>query len=185
MVFGLIALPFAVPVLPVDAFVRYQRALGMLPKAEERDAVGDLPQSYSDMFGWEAMVAQIAVAYNQLTPDERRHAVIYVRNYGEAAAVDFFGRRYGLPRATCAHNSYWYWGSGDPEMRAAIVLGGSRTLEDNLADLVGPGRFDQATLAAATQCEHCRPLENGRMIFICRGPHFTFRQIWADERHII
>ncbi|HEX5069478.1 MAG TPA: glycosyltransferase family 39 protein [Vicinamibacterales bacterium] len=185
IVFGVVALPFTVPVLPVDQFVRYERALGMMPKAEERDAVGDLPQHYSDMFGWEAMVAQIAAAYDQLTPAERQHAVIYVRNYGEAAAVDFFGRRYGLPRATCPHNNYWYWGSGDPEMRTAIIIGRSRTLEDNLADLAGPGRFDEATLAATTRCEYCRPQENGRMIFICRGPRFTFRDIWAGERLII
>ena len=70
-------------------------------------------------------------------------------------------------------------------MRAAIIVGGERTLDENLADLVGLGRFDQADLAATTQCNHCRPLENGRMIFICRGPHFTFREIWVHERFII
>jgi hypothetical protein len=185
LVFSLIALPFAIPVLPIDTFVRYQNALGMTPKAEERDRAADVPQSYSDMFGWEGMVSQIADAYARLTPEERRHTVIFARNYGEAAAIDFFGRRFGLPRATCPHNSYWYWGSGDPEMTTAIVIGGERTLEANLADLTGPGRFDTATLAATTSCDHCRPLENGRMIFICRGPHFRFRDIWADERHFV
>jgi hypothetical protein len=185
IVFSLISLPFAVPVLPIDTFVRYQRALGMTPKAEERDAVADVPQSYSDMFGWEAMVSQVADAYAHLPPEEKRHAVIFARNYGEAAAIDFFGRRYGLPKAICPHNSYWYWGSGDPQMTTAIVIGGARTLEANLADLTSPGRFDTATLAAVTSCNHCRPLENGRMIFICRGPHFTFQSIWALERFFI
>jgi hypothetical protein len=141
LVFSLIALPFAVPVLPIDTFVRYQNALGMTPKAEERDRAADVPQSYSDMFGWEGMVSQIADAYARLTPEERRHTVIFARNYGEAAAIDFFGRRAGLPRAICPHNNYWYWGSGDPEMTTAIVIGGERTLEANLADLTGPGRI--------------------------------------------
>jgi hypothetical protein len=185
VVLGLVALPFAVPVLPVDRFIRYQQALDVKPGGDERDQMGDLPQYYADMFGWEAMVAQVAAAYERLTPDERLHTVIYVRNYGQAAAVDFFGRRYGLPKATCAHNNYWYWGPGDPEMRVAIVVGARRTLEDNLADLKDPGRFDEATLAATTHCEHCRPSENGRMIFICRGPHFTFQEIWPAERHFI
>lgn len=185
VVLGLVALPFAVPVLPVDQFIRYQQALDVKPGSDERDAVGDLPQYYADMFGWEAMVAQVAAVYERLTPDERQHTVIYVRNYGQAGALDFFGRRYGLPKATCAHNNYWYWGSGDPDMRVAIVFGARGTLEDNLADLKGPGRFDEATLAATTHCEHCRPLENGRMIFICRGPHFTFKEIWSHERHFI
>ena len=182
---GAVALPFTVPVLPVDQFIRYEQALGVKPATDERDVMGDLPQYYADMFGWEEMVAKVAAVYERLTPDERQHTVIYVRNYGEAAALDFFGHRYGLPRATCAHNNYWYWGSGDPDMRVAIVFGDRRTLEDNLADLKGPGRFDDVSLAATTRCEHCRPFENGRMIFVCRGPHFTFEEIWPHERHFI
>lgn len=185
VILGIVVLPFTVPVLPVDQFIRYQQALGVKPGTDERDTMGDLPQYYADMFGWEEMVATVATVYEQLTPDERQHAVIYVRNYGEAAALDFFGGRYGLPKATCAHNNYWYWGSGDPDMRVAIVFGGRATLEDNLADLKGPGRFDDVTLAATTRCEHCRPSENGRMIFVCRGPHFTFQEIWPHERHFI
>ena len=185
VVFSLVELPFVVPVLPVEQFIRYQQALGVKPGSDERDEMGDLPQVYADMFGWEGLVAQVADVYARLTPDERQHTVIYVRNYGEAAALDFFGRRYGLPKATCAHNNYWYWGSGDPDMRVAIVFGGRATLEDNLADLKGPGRFDDVTLAATTRCEHCRPQENGRMIFVCRGPHFTFQEIWPHERHFI
>ena len=183
--FSLVELPFVVPILPVDQFIRYQQALGVKPTGGERDEMGDLPQVYADMFGWQEMVAQVADVYARLTPDERQHTVIYVRNYGEAAALDFFGRRYGLPKATCAHNNYWYWGPGDPDMRVAIVFGGRSTLEDNLADLKGPGRFDDVTLAATTKCEHCRPSENRRMIFVCRGPHFTFQEIWPHERHFI
>jgi hypothetical protein len=183
--FGLIALPFAVPALPVDSFVRYERALGKTPKPEERSELGDLPQYYADMFGWEEFVAQIADIYRKLTPDEQAHCVIYVRNYGEAAAIDFFGKRYGLPHATCAHNNYWYWASPAPAMRVAIVLGGRRPLEENLKDLTGPGRFAKAELAATTSCEHCMPYESGRMLFLCREPSFTFDQIWEHEKHFI
>jgi hypothetical protein len=184
-VLALVALPFVVPILPVDRFIRYQQALDVKPGSDEREAVGDLPQYYADMFGWDAMAAQVAAVYEHLTPEERQHTVIYVRNYGQAGALDFFGRRYGLPKATCAHNNYWYWGTGDPEMRVAIVFGARQTLEGNLADLKGPGRFDEATLAATTHCEHCRPSENGQMIFVCRGAHFTFKEIWSRERHFI
>ena len=185
VVVGLVELPFAVPVLRVDQFIRYQAALSVKPGTDERDAMGDLPQYYADMFGWEAMVAQVADAYSRLTPDERQHTVIYVRNYGQAGALDFFGRRYRLPKVICAHNNYWYWGTGDPDMQVTIVIGARRTLEENFADLKGPGRFDDVQLAATTNCEHCRPAENGLMIFICRGPHFTFKDIWQNERHFI
>ncbi len=180
---SLIPLPFAVPCLRVDDFVRYSRALGQTPKAEERHALADLPQYYADEFGWEAMVETVAGVWQRLTPEEREHAVIYVRNYGEAAAIDFFGRRYGLPRATCAHNNYWLWGPGDAQMTAAIVFAnGGDSVEEALADLRGPTRFASAELAATTACTHCMPFENGRLIFLCRKPAFTFREIWAEER---
>jgi hypothetical protein len=182
---GVVSIPFAIPALPVDDFIRYRQALGQTPKAEERQELGDLPQYYADMFGWEEMVAQVAEVYERFTPDEQRHCVIYARNYGEAAAIDFFGKRLGLPRAISPHNSYWFWGPGPDTMRVAIIFGDSETLEENLADLEGPGRFDEVTLAATTRCRHCMPFENNRMIFLCRGPHFTMREIWAGERDFI
>ena len=52
---GLVALPFGVPVLPVDAFLRYSRVFPYANSVKtERDAVDvQLPQLYADMFGWE------------------------------------------------------------------------------------------------------------------------------------
>jgi 4-amino-4-deoxy-L-arabinose transferase-like glycosyltransferase len=185
VVLSLLMLPFAVPVLPVDSFIRYEKALGRSPKSEERQPLSDLPQSYADMFGWEDMVARVAEVYRSLTPEEQKHCVIFARNYGEAGAIDFFGRHYGLPHAISPHNSYWYWGTGDDAMQVAIVFGQTASLEENLADLQGPGRFEMARLATTTECRHCMPYENHRMIFLCRGPRFTFAQIWPREKEFI
>ena len=109
--------------------------------------------------------------------------VIYARNYGEAAALDFFGARYGLPKTVCAHNSYWYWGTGVEPMRVAIIFGAYPDADASLADL--RRYFDTATLAATTACVHCMPYENHRAIVLCRGPHFRFHDIWAKERSFI
>jgi hypothetical protein len=185
VVFSLLILPYAVPVLPVETFIRYEKALGRTPKSDERQTLADLPQSYADMFGWEEMVARVAEVYRSLTPVEQKHCVIFARNYGEAGAIDFFGGRYGLPHAISPHNSYWYWGTGDDAMQVAIVFGQNMSLEKNLADLQGPGRFERAELATTTECLHCMPYENHRMIFLCRGPRFTFAQIWPHEKEFI
>jgi hypothetical protein len=183
VVLSAVALPFAVPALPVEAFIRYEHALGQMPRAEERLPVGDLPQYYADMFGWEEMVAKIAAIYQTLTPEEQRQTVIYARNYGEAAAIDFFGVRYGLPHAVSPHNSYWYWGTGVEPMRVAIVFGAFRDVDRSLRDL--QGYFDDVRLAAETDCAHCMPFENHRGIFLGRGPRFSFRAIWTGERTFI
>ena len=179
----LIGLPFAIPILPIKTFIAYQEMLGMKPRSEERTPVGVLPQGYADEFGWEEMVAVIASAYHKLTPEEQSKCVIYVRNYGEAGAVDFFGPKYGLPNALCAHNNYWYWGPGEKTGDVAIILGGSRSLQDNLNDL--KRRYSYVELAATTQIEYCMPYENGRSFFICKGMNTTFQKLWPEERHFI
>ena len=99
VVIGGLVLPFTLPILPVETFVRYQSALHMTPHSDEREAMGVLPQQYADMFGWPEMVDLVAKAYARLTPEERRHARVFGQNYGEAGAVDVLGRKLGLPRA--------------------------------------------------------------------------------------
>jgi hypothetical protein len=182
-VVALIILPFAVPILPVEQFIRYEHFLGLMPHAEERSSIGELPQYYADQFGWKEMVDSVASVYGKLTPEEQSRCVIYVRNYGEAAAIDFYGKEYGLPNALCAHNSYWQWGPGERSGNIAIIVGSSRTLEDNFSDLQGV--YKHVELAATTNAKYCMPYENGRMIFICKEMNTTFQKIWQAERFYI
>ncbi len=177
------ALPFALPVLPVQSFISYQNSLGMTPKAEERLSLGVLPQGYADEFGWEEFAATVAQVYQTLTPEEQSKCVIYVRNYGEAGAVDFFGKKYFLPNALCAHNSYWYWGPGEKTGDVAIILGSRRELQDNLNDL--QRAYTSVVPSLKTNCDLAMPYENGRQFFICRGMKTTFQNIWPQERFAI
>ena len=96
---GLVPIPFALPLLPVDRFIFYQQSLHMTPSTEEHLQVGLLPQHYADMFGWEEMVREVAAAYEMLSPEERKHVVVFGQNYGEAGAIDVLGKKYGPPRA--------------------------------------------------------------------------------------
>lgn len=185
IVFSLAVLPFAIPVLNVESFISYSKTLGITPQAEERSHVAELPQYYADMFGWEEMVRQVAEIYHRLPVEEKAACVIFVRNYGEAAAIDFFGPQYGLPAALCGHNNYWYWKPQKVKFTVAIVFGDDYDLAANLADLQGPGRFQQVELVATTHCKYAMPFENNRQIFLCRAPQFSFDEIWPEERAFI
>ncbi len=180
---ALVFLPFAVPVLPVEQFIRYEHILGMMPRADERSSVGELPQYYADQFGWKEMVDSVARAYRTLTPEEQARCSIFVRNYGEAGAIDFFGGALGMPPASCAHNNYWIWGPGKQTGDIAIIIGNSRTLEDNLADL--RRRYQSVELISTTHALYCMPYESGRMIFVCKGMNTTFQQLWPTEKFFI
>ena len=112
---GVAAAPLAVPVLPIETYVRYARATGIQPAPSERHTMGRLPQYFADMFGWHELVAEAVRVAAALPPADRAKAVIVARNYGEAGAINFLGRERGAPLAISAHNNYWLWGPGHAE----------------------------------------------------------------------
>ena len=184
LIFGIIVTPIAIPVLPVETLIKYEVFLGIVPPQTERVELEALPQHFADRFGWKEMVATVAKVYQNLSPEEQNKCVIFVRNYGEAGAIDFFGKKYNLPKAICAHNNYWLWGQDqvDKAYDVAIVFGWSRNIQENLDDLRSPDRFEHVELAATTKCRYCMPFENNRPIFLCRNPKFSFKDIWPEER---
>ncbi len=120
---GLIFLPVAVPILPVEKFIAYQKIIGIEPPKTEVGFGGPLPQHFGDRFGWEEMTEKVARVYNSLPPDEREKAAIFADNYGQAAAIDFFGKRYGLPKSISGHQSYFMWGPQDYDGSVILILG--------------------------------------------------------------
>ncbi len=124
LVGGLVMLPMWVPLLPVETQIRYTRAIGLTPPSMERTRETELHQVYADRFGWQEMVADVARAYDSLSPGERAECAIYTQNYGQAGAVDYFGGRYGLPKAISGHNNYWLWGPGERSGKVLIIIGG-------------------------------------------------------------
>jgi hypothetical protein len=174
---GLITLPFALPVLKVDAFIRYQAALKMQPSTEERHEMGPLPQHYADMFGWEELAGLVETAYQRLTPKERARCRVFGQNYGEAGAIDVLGRRLGLPRAMSGHNSYWLWGPGEVEPTVVIIIGGDR--EDNARF------FEEIEIVGQTKSPYAMPYERGLDVSIARRPRAPLREAWPMLKHFI
>jgi hypothetical protein len=168
--------PMALPVLPVDGFIAYSRALGVRPDSGERHEMGALPQHFADMFGWEDLAREISRVYTSLPPGERATARVLARNYGQAGALEHYRARYPLPAVISGHNSYWYWGPG-PDGGTLIVIEGERD------DLLRA--FQDVELVGRTRCQYCMPYENDQPIFVGRGWKVSLNAIWARERHFI
>jgi hypothetical protein len=171
---GLAMLPMWVPLLPVEAHIRYTRAIGLTPPKMERTRDTELHQVYADRFGWQEMVAAVARAYRSLSPQERAVCAIYGQNYGEAGAVDFYGKSYGLPKAISGHNNYWLWGPGERSGKVLIIIGGDR--QDHLK------AYEEVTLFAVHSNKYAMPSETGLAIWICRRPKVTLGQIWQEVK---
>jgi hypothetical protein len=175
VVSGAILAPLAMPVLPVDTYVRYARALGMAPSTAENLELSDLPQFFADMHGWEELARDVSTAYLTVPEAERPTTVSLVSNYGEAGALELFARRYPLPRVVCTHNSYWLWGVGPTPITTFIRLGGNR--EKYLAT------YGNVTLAGVHTCAHCMPYENNLNIFIARDRKEPIENAWPKNKH--
>ncbi len=122
ILFGLLAAPLVLPILPPEKIPAYMTALGIKMTHTENGMVSVLPQHFADEFGWPEMVATVASVYNSLPADERAKTAILAGNYGGAGAIDFFGPRYGLPKAISAHQNYYYWGPRNYTGESVILL---------------------------------------------------------------
>jgi hypothetical protein len=168
---SIVLLPFSVPVLSPENYVRYQMALGIQPPAFERQSNGSLPQWFADEFGWPEMVEKVAQVYNSLPPEERQRTAIFSNGWGEAAAVDFYGPRYGLPLAISKHNSYWLWGPRDYDGSTVIILrSGGRDEPSLFQSVESVGRVEHPF---ARRDEYFD-------ILLCRGLKTNLTDLWRE-----
>ena len=169
--------PFAIPVLPVDTFIAYQKTLGVTPEQSERSSLGPLPQFFADRFGWEELTEPVAAAYRSLSLDEQARVIIVTRNYGEAGALRYLGRRFGLPPAVSQHNSFYAWGPGRERADVAIIVGmNPDDLRDSWTSVEVAGRFHSP---------YAMPYEQRWPILVCRGLRLPLQDAWRRGRHFI
>jgi 4-amino-4-deoxy-L-arabinose transferase-like glycosyltransferase len=170
--------PIAVPILPEQALIAYQGALGLRNTAMERQRQSVLPQVFADQHGWRELVAGVARAYASLPPEERARAVVFGKNYGVASAVEILGPELGLPRglAVSGHNQFWLWGlppgRGDP----AIVVSDA---EEDCGGLYRERRLAEQLPSTP----YVMPKEDAHALWICRGARQPPRALPPAMRH--
>jgi hypothetical protein len=170
VVTSLMLLPFAVPVLPVETFIKYSAALGVKPDSAEDKRLSELPQFYADMFGWEGLAQDVSKVYLTLPAEERSKAVVFAPNYGEAGSLEYYTGKYPLPMIISVHNSYWFWGYPKEAPGTVIFPGGN--VEDYRT------ACDEVVQAAVHTCRYCMPYENDIPIYVCRGLRVPMAEIW-------
>jgi hypothetical protein len=177
--FAIPSTPFVLPVLPLKTFVAYQELLGRIFHLRfhvDRNAGNDVPiQYYADMTGWPELAAATGEVYASLPPAERAQAAVLANNAGEAAALDVYGKRYGLPPALSGNNNYWLWGPRGFTGNVLIDVHGSLR-EDRL-------RFASVRLASVFRNHYAMPYENNVPIYLCRGIHRPLAALWPKLRN--
>ena len=181
-VLGIILSPYARPLLPVECFLAFQSALILEPPNNEGHE-STLPQFYADMFGWENLAKDISRVYQSLPEEEKKHTVVYCSNYGKAGAIEYYRKKYSLPKIICPHNSYWYWSLDDikripnNQITTMIIIGGN--LEDHLYSL------HKVEAVGMHKTKYAMPYENNLTIFIGRGLKRSPWQIMQSDKIFI
>jgi hypothetical protein len=167
--------PIVIPILSPDHFLAYAKALPFkLPVTEHSHDRAALPQWYSDQFGWQEIVDETAVAWNRIPADQRKDCGIFAQDYGQAGAIDFLGRRYGLPQSLSGHQTWFLWGPRGYSGNCMIVLDDSRT---RLGEL-----WEQVEYVG-TSADNPYALEKQIDVYICHGSKFgTLAQLWPQVK---
>jgi hypothetical protein len=172
---GIYLMPITVPVFSPQHFLAYAEMLPVkLPVNEHSHARAALPQWYADQFGWKEIADETALAWNQIPATERPDCGIFAQDYGQAGAIDFFGRSKGLPGALSGDRTYWIWGPRGYSGNCMIVLDDRKEVLErywNQVEFVGRSAANPWAL------------EQQISVFICKRRKFdSISSLWPQVK---
>jgi 4-amino-4-deoxy-L-arabinose transferase-like glycosyltransferase len=162
-----LALPLVLPVLPVGDINWFYK-------------VNSVP---AESVGWPQLVGTVRGVWTSLPASQRADAVIFTSNYGEAGAINELGRGTGLPEAVSGHNTYWWWGPGNPHATTVVaVMPGPM---DGAGWAAGLREFFGQVRVAATLSnpDGVSNQESGGHVYVCTDPRESWARIWPALRH--
>jgi 4-amino-4-deoxy-L-arabinose transferase-like glycosyltransferase len=171
---GAILAPMLLPILPVETYLRYAKAIHMETPAIEKWQTGPLPQVYASEFGWPEMVETVAGVYNSLPADVRPKTAIFGQNFGQAGAIDLLGPKYGLPSAISGHQNYFLWGPRGYTGESVIIFGGNQQ------------HWEQYYASVEKRAHVSHPYSMPRDqfdVFWCRGAKMPMDQMWPRVKN--
>ncbi|TMI83498.1 MAG: hypothetical protein E6H10_07795 [Bacteroidetes bacterium] len=177
----LIGVPFVPALLPTaspEKLENYYRTVGFsktnLTKWEDLNH-HPLPQDFSDMLGWEEMAKKMSDAYEKLDSVEKKQTVLFCDNYGQAGAVNFYGKKYHLPEAYSDNASFLYW-LPDTSRVVNLVL-----LTDDEHEMEHPFIKDFSSAIVNDSITNPYARERGDLIITLKGANDAFNQMFREK----
>ena len=161
----LVLSPALLPILDPASLAAYFRALPF-----DAYTIGTpLGIVFSWELGWPDLERRVAAAYSALPEGERKLTAIFADNFGEAAAIDFYGVADRLPPVISGHNQYYLWGpGGDPRTIIAVNSDPARWRQ-SCGSVESVGSFG---------VPFGHPMETDRPIVVCHGYQGGLAAAW-------
>ncbi len=170
-----LALPLVLPVASPGGLQRMMNRMSFKPPPIERACLGaPIMCQMSDQFGWPQLAQAVGSVYAALPPSQRTKAAIFASNYGEAAAIDVYGR--DLPPALSGNNEYYLWGPRGYDGSVVIAINVDPAIWSRFCD-------SARTVATFGDSPYSLPYERSRPIVLCRGMHPPLAQMWPNFKH--
>ena len=168
---GLFAMPAFLPIYKPEKQARYfEKLTGKVPGLKgvlrwEDGNYYSLPQDFADMLGWEEMAEAAGKTWQQL-PD-KENAGIYGDSYGQAGAIEHFGKKYGVKNVFSFSDTYRYWLPDSLSSDFHTLL----YVNDELGDDM-PGFFKKIEKVWELNMPLSR--QHGDQIYVCKQPTPAF-----------
>lgn len=176
MLIFLPVLPYSLPILSFDKMAAYaetSKIFGLEGALVWEDGrVHRLPQDYADMTGWQELAERVIEAYQSLPAAERADCAIYAENYGQAGAIRYYGKPYGLPEPVCFSETFVLWAPDSIHQQTLIYV------NDELGEDI---QYYFASVALAGEVNNVYFRENGLQIYLCQNPRRDFQEFYREK----
>ena len=172
-----INLPFLPPAALADYYAHTPtvRKVGALRWEDLEDH--PLPQDFADMLGWKEMTQKVAKAYDSLDSTEKQQTFLFCDNYGEAAAVNYYGRPYGLPPAYSDNASFLYWMPAQGFDSSSVMI----LVTDDEQEMQHAFIKEFQYAAATDSITNPYAREHGTLIILFKGPSERMRAAFREK----
>jgi hypothetical protein len=175
-VFFIFTIPLLMPFLNYEKSAALTRFMGMNTELE-RGNRALMPQLLADRIGWQEKADMIGKIYASFPDSEKKNIIVAAPNYGNAGAIELFGKKYGIKNAVSGHNNYYLWSkerlSGDIVLQL-ISRYSYNGLKESFDEVDSTGvYFDNP---------YCTPHERNMSVFICRKPKFPKEELLERAR---
>ena len=172
---SLFLLPHSLPVLPIEKMAAYCKSsskyMGDWATRWEDGSQHEVPQTYADMTGWKELANLVVMAYDKLDSNEQKHCLIFAQNYGQAGAIQFYGKPHGLPDPVSLNDAFLFWAPDSVNNNMLIVVDDKPGALDSL--------FATYHVFGTVNDRYFR--ERGLNVYVCRNPRPIWQQYYVDR----
>lgn len=164
-------LPLSIPIMSHEKIAEYTKPTAEFTNRWEDGKVYNLPQDYADMTGWKELSSLVINHYNSLPQNKKDSCFIFAGNYGQAGAIFFYGKKFGLPEPISFNDNFVLWA---PDSIGKFDL---LYIEHDISDL--ELLYDSILKIGEVDNPYFR--ENGLEVYYCTRPKDILPEFYAND----